>query len=61
VLGNNVQAIQEVELRKPVKLVFQKDAGGSPLRWVEITVDELIVDAAADGVQPPREATKNRQ
>jgi hypothetical protein len=44
VLGNSVQAIQDVELHKPVKLVFQKDARGSAQRWVEITVDEITVD-----------------
>jgi RNA polymerase sigma factor (sigma-70 family) len=41
VLGNSVQAIQTVELHKPVKVVFQKDAKGSAERWVEITVDEI--------------------
>jgi hypothetical protein len=41
VLGNSVQAIQDIELHKPVKVVFQKDAGGSAQRWVEITVDEI--------------------
>jgi len=44
VLGNSVQAIQVVELHKPVKVVFQKDARGSALRWVELTVDEIMVD-----------------
>jgi RNA polymerase sigma factor (sigma-70 family) len=44
VLGNSVQAIQDVELHKPVKLAFQKDARGAAQRWVEITVDELTVD-----------------
>lgn len=39
VLGNSVQAIQDVELNKPVKIVLQKDAKGSVQRWVEITVD----------------------
>lgn len=39
VLGNSVQAIQDVDLRKPVKMVFQKDAGGRARRWIEITVD----------------------
>jgi RNA polymerase sigma factor (sigma-70 family) len=47
VLGNNVQAIQDVELHKPVKIVFQKDAGGSAERWVEITVDELSLNGLA--------------
>ncbi len=44
VLGNSVQAIQDVELHKPVKIVLQKDAKGSARRWVEITVDERIID-----------------
>ena len=43
VLGNTVQAIQDVELHKPVKIVLQKDARGSAQRWVEITVDEIRV------------------
>jgi RNA polymerase sigma factor (sigma-70 family) len=46
VLGNSVQAIQVVELRKPVKIVFQKDARGAQ-RWVEITVDEQTIPATA--------------
>jgi RNA polymerase sigma factor (sigma-70 family) len=50
VLGNTVQAIQEVELHKPVKIVFQKDARGSARRWVEITVDEQIIPDVADRV-----------
>src|SRR5713101_9557667 len=52
VLSNSVQAIQDVELHKPVKMVFQKDAGGSAQRWVEITVDEQNVPAPA--VPPTR-------
>jgi RNA polymerase sigma factor (sigma-70 family) len=44
VLGQGVQAIQDVELHKPVKVVFQKDARGAAQRWVEITVDEITVD-----------------
>jgi hypothetical protein len=47
VLGNNMQAIQDVELRKPVKIVFQKDARGSAQRWVEITVDGTVVEQIA--------------
>ena len=39
--GNSLQTIQDVELRKPLKAVFQKDAGGTAQRWVEVTVDEL--------------------
>lgn len=50
VLGNNVQTIQNVELRKPVKVVFQKDAKGSAQRWVEITVDRVSTDSVA----PPK-------
>ena len=41
VLGNSVQAIRDMELHKPVKVVFQKDARGAAQRWVEITVDEI--------------------
>src|SRR5262249_604918 len=59
VLGNNVQAIQDVELRKPVKIVLQKDAKGSAQRWVEITLDEQRVPeeqtAPAPAVRPQRE------
>jgi RNA polymerase sigma factor (sigma-70 family) len=44
VLGNSVQAIQDVELRKPVKVVFQKDTKGSAQRWVEITVEGIAAD-----------------
>jgi uncharacterized protein (TIGR03067 family) len=39
VIGNSVQAIQDLELRKPAKFVFQKDAEGAAQRWIEITVD----------------------
>jgi RNA polymerase sigma factor (sigma-70 family) len=41
VLGNSVQAVQDVELRKPVKMVFEKDTRGSAQRWVEVAVDEI--------------------
>jgi RNA polymerase sigma factor (sigma-70 family) len=64
VLGHSVQAIQDVELHKPVKVVFQKDARGSARRWVEITVDEqTIVDeqpvpAAATSVSQPKGGKK---
>src|SRR5262249_39832678 len=44
VLGNSVQAVQVVELQKPVKVVLQKDTTASAQRWVEITVDEIAVD-----------------
>jgi RNA polymerase sigma factor (sigma-70 family) len=44
VLGTSVQAIQVVELHKPVMMAFQKDAKGSAQRWVEVTVDEIPVD-----------------
>jgi hypothetical protein len=40
VLGNSVQTIQDVELHKPAKIVFQKDTKGSAQRWVQIAVDE---------------------
>lgn len=45
VLGNSLQTVQVVELRKPVKIVLQKDARGSAQRWVEITVDEQVIPA----------------
>jgi RNA polymerase sigma factor (sigma-70 family) len=51
VLGHNVQAIEDVELHKPARMVFQKDAAGSAQRWVEITVDEQTIPAPA--VVPP--------
>jgi RNA polymerase sigma factor (sigma-70 family) len=41
VLGQTVQAVHVVELHKPVKIVFEKDARGTARRWVEITVDEV--------------------
>jgi hypothetical protein len=44
-----VQAIQDVELHKPVKIVLQKDARGLAKRWVEITLDEQTIPAPADG------------
>jgi RNA polymerase sigma factor (sigma-70 family) len=57
VLGNSVQTIQDVELRKPVKIALQKDAKGSAQRWVEIMVDEFtmgekVVPPAASEPQP---------
>jgi len=52
-----VQAIQDVELHKPVKIVFQKDARGSAQRWVEITVDEI----SADEQTPPAPAVGETQ
>ena len=54
VLGHSVQAIQDVTLRQPVKLVFQKDANGSARRWVEITVEEQA--AEPERVAPPARA-----
>jgi RNA polymerase sigma factor (sigma-70 family) len=54
VLGTSVQAIQDVELHKPVKVVFQKDAKGSARRWVEITVDEQTIPAAAPSASQPK-------
>src|SRR5690242_15663757 len=60
VLGNTVQTIQDVDLHKTVKIVFQKDSKGSPQRWLEITVDELMFQddpqappPAANGVRAP--------
>jgi hypothetical protein len=58
VLGNNVQAIQDVELHKPVKMVFLKDVGGSAQRSVEIPVDEKIISAAADQLAPQKGGQK---
>jgi RNA polymerase sigma factor (sigma-70 family) len=56
VLGNSLQAVQEVELRKPVKVVFQKDAKGSARRWVEITVDEHTILVPAPPIPVPAPA-----
>lgn len=58
VLGSSLQAIQDVELRKPAKMVFQKDAKGSARRWVEITVDEIDVE---EQTAPPPAATGPQQ
>ena len=55
VLGNSVQAIQDVELHKSVKIIFQKDAKGAARRWVEITVDEVTVPDEQP-VPPPADA-----
>jgi hypothetical protein len=55
VLGNSVQAIQDVELHKPVKVVFQKE---TVRRWVEITVDEQTVE---DEPAPPAAAATASQ
>jgi hypothetical protein len=63
VLGNTLQAIKDVELHKPVKMVFQKDARGSAQRWVEITVDELTVDerpVPAPAVSAPQQKGDRR-
>jgi len=49
VMGRSVQAIEFVELHKPVKVVIEKDAAGSPRRWIEITVD----DNGAKAILPP--------
>jgi RNA polymerase sigma factor (sigma-70 family) len=46
VLGSNVQAIQDVELHRPVKIAVHKDASGPAQRWVEITVDEQVIPVA---------------
>jgi RNA polymerase sigma factor (sigma-70 family) len=59
VLGNSVQAIQDVELHKAVKIVFQKDAKGAAQRWVEIRVDELTIsDEPSSRASPAPAATK---
>jgi len=47
VLGNSVQAIQDLGLHKPVKIVFQSDARGSAQRWIEITVDEQTIEPSS--------------
>jgi hypothetical protein len=54
VLGHSVQAIQDIELHKSVRLIFQKDAAGSAQRWVELTVDELTIVDDAGSVPPPK-------
>jgi RNA polymerase sigma factor (sigma-70 family) len=41
VSGNSVQAVQDGELLKPVKLVVEREGGGTAKRWVEVTVDEV--------------------
>jgi RNA polymerase sigma factor (sigma-70 family) len=46
-IGNSVQTIQDVELHKPAKIAFQKDAKGSPQGWVEITVAQQKIPAPA--------------
>jgi RNA polymerase sigma factor (sigma-70 family) len=53
VLGNNAQAIRDIELHKPVKVVFHKDARGAARRWIEITVAEQTISDAADRKAPP--------
>jgi uncharacterized protein (TIGR03067 family) len=53
VLGNSVQTIQDVELHKPVKIVFQKDAKGSAQRWVELTVDSIRAEEETIPPPPP--------
>jgi hypothetical protein len=55
VLGHSVQAIQDVELRKPVRVVLQKDAAGEARRWLEITVDET-----PGGGDPPALRTRRQ-
>jgi RNA polymerase sigma factor (sigma-70 family) len=54
VLGNSLQAIQDVELHKPVKMILQKDARGSARAWVEITVDQITGDEPK--IPPPASA-----
>jgi hypothetical protein len=58
VLGNSLQGIQEVELHKPAKIAFQKDAKGAVQRWIEITVDAQT--APAEHPAPPA-PTKTKQ
>jgi RNA polymerase sigma factor (sigma-70 family) len=53
VIGHSVQAIRDVELHKPAKVVFQKNAAGSPQRWLEITVDAVKIPATT-AAPPPR-------
>lgn len=57
VVGSSVQAIEEVELKKTAKFVFQKDAKGAPLRWLEITVDEIVLEEERIA-PPPVKATR---
>jgi hypothetical protein len=47
VLGTSVQAIQDVELQKPVRIALPKDTPGSPQRWLEIAVGEHSIPATA--------------
>jgi hypothetical protein len=58
VLGSSVQAVQVVELKKPTKIILQKDSKGTAQRWVELVVDEVQVDEGA--IAPPAiRATKH--
>ncbi len=59
VLGHSVQAIQDIELHKPVKIVFQKDAKGLAQRWVEITVDEQVAPRPAPTAAAPADNKEN--
>jgi hypothetical protein len=60
VLGSSVRAIQDVELHKAVKVVFQKDAKGSAQRWVEITVDEFTITDEQPIPPPARKESRPR-
>jgi RNA polymerase sigma factor (sigma-70 family) len=51
VLGHSVQAIQDVVLHEPVKIVFEVDDRRAAQRWLEITVDEVTVPALT--IPPP--------
>jgi len=59
VLGHSVQAIQDIALHKPVKIVFQKDAKGLAQRWVEITVDEQVAPRPAPTAAAPADNKEN--
>lgn len=48
VIGNSVQVIRDVEFRKPVKLVLQKDSKGTELCWIEIMVEKSPAERAVN-------------
>jgi len=65
VVGTSLQSIHDVELHKPVKLVFEKDANGKARRWIEITVDEQTATdeqpvPPPSNDMPPSPAATNR-
>jgi len=41
VLGRIVQTVQTVELGKPLRLILERDAGGSPRQWLEFTLRDV--------------------